>query len=95
MAICEYILFLLCTHLFCSYIYNFFSSEPPSPVTNVRIESQTSDSVTLVWDPPVNFGGRNDTVYVLSYQQEGSNRRVEAVIVNTTMGTISGISSEV
>ena len=65
-----------------------FSLEPPSPVTNVRIESV---SVTLAWDPPVNFGGRNDTVYVLFYQEEGSSRHVEAVIVNTTMGTISGI----
>ena len=39
----------------------------------------------------MNFGGRNDTVYVLSYQEEGSSRRVEAVTVNTTMGTITGI----
>ena len=73
-------------------ILNFiFSSEPPSPVMNVQIGLRTSDSVTLVWNPPVNFGGRNDTVYVLSYQEEGSSRRVEAVTVNTTMGTITGI----
>ena len=70
-----------------------FSSEPPSPVTNVRIVSRTSDSVTLVWDPPVNFGGRNDTVYVLFYQEEGSSSRVEVVTVNTTMGTITGTLS--
>ena len=64
-------------------------------MTNVRIESQTSDSVTLMWDPPVNFGGRNDTFYVLFYQEEGNTRRVAAGTVNTTMGTITGISSEV
>ena len=60
-------------------------------MTNVRIESLTSDSVTLVWDPPVNFGGRNDTVYVLFYQEEQSSRRIEGDTVNTTMGTITGI----
>ena len=78
--------------MYCSYcveIMFVFPSEPPSPVTNVQIQS---DSVTLVWDPPVNFGGRNDTVYVLFYQEEGSSRHVEAVTVHTTMGTIIGIS---
>ena len=72
-------------------IFLFFS-EPPSPVRNVRIKSRTPDSVTLVWDPPVNFGGRNDTVYVL-FQEEGNTRRVEAGTVNTTMGTIISTSS--
>ena len=65
--------------------------EPPSGVRNVRLKPWTPDSITLMWDPPVNFGGRNDTVYVLFYQEEGSSSRVEAVTVNTTMGTITGI----
>ena len=41
----------------------------------------------------MNFGGRNDTVYVLSYQEEGNSSRINAVMVDITMGTITGMNS--
>ena len=41
----------------------------------------------------MNFGGRNDTVYVLSYQEEGNSSCINAVMVNITMGTITGMNS--
>ena len=58
---------------------------------NVRIVSQTPGSITLMWDPPVNFGGRNGSIaYILSYKTEEDSSHIDAATVNITMGTIKG-----
>jgi len=63
---------------------------PPSAPMNLAFTSITSTSLVLMWDPPVNTGGRVDIIYNLWYQERGNSDVVNVGKVAITTGIITG-----
>lgn len=67
-----------------------FSSEPPTQPRSVEVVSVTATTVTLRWEPS-DDGGRDDLMYILYYQEVGSDMPIEAGSFENTEGTVAGM----
>ena len=56
-----------------------FCTEPPSSPQNL-VFTVTSTTISLSWDQPLSLGGRNDLLYVISYQAEGTEDKATRTV---------------
>jgi hypothetical protein len=57
---------------------------------NVEVLSQSSSSVTITWEAPLDLGGRDDVEYRLCFEAEIESGLEECRSIDTTMTTLTG-----